>query len=90
MNINLDKHIVKDIPGLMFKNLETYEMREYEGLQLDWNALNKEDRRYIVYLVYTAYLEGAERVVEQINKGEERERRQAQDRAIRKIMKGEY
>ena len=90
MTINLDKYIVKDVISILFENKDARITQTYDGFNLDFDALTKEERNYIGRLMYEAYMQGAKRAVDLFNRNEERKAQQAQKRAIDKILKGNY
>lgn len=89
MTIELD-HLVDDIIGIMFEDLDTRLMKEFEGSRIDWKALTEGQRRCLTRMVYDAYQMGAKRVCEAINEDADRQVKRAQDKALKKILNGKY
>lgn len=89
MTIELD-HLVDDIIGIMFEDLDTRIMKEHEGSRIDWQALTEGERKCLTNMVYNAYQMGAKRVCDAINEDADRQVKRAQDKALKKILKGKY
>ena len=90
MTIDLNKYITKDIKSILFEHQDDQVLKPCDGYKMDLDKLSQEERRYLVSVVFEAYIKGATRCVDVFNKGEERKARQAQDRAIKKILNGKY
>lgn len=90
MKVDLDKYLVVDLKKIILEDAEQRIFKTYDGYAMAFDDLSKDDRRYIIRLMCECYESGARRCVNEINRDADRQVAEAQNRAIKKILKGKY
>lgn len=90
MTIDIDKYMVRDFKRILYEDFEKRVFKTYEGHSVNFYKLPKEDFKYIVCIMMECYESGARACVDEINRDADRQVAEAQNRAIKKVLKGKY